>query len=215
LSLGSVIAARSTAQTFLVTFYPGGAPSGRTVTLTSSNPGVAAVPASVTMAAGQTAVSVPVTTGQGDGEVTIELRDGTRARALTVFVGVVPPERAPIAVAQPVGVAVLPLQTGGVLVVAPGNRRTLGVQLLTTPAGASTPVSVTSSNPVVAAIGSAAVILQGQRVAALDIVAGEAGEAELTLEFGGERRQLRVVVGTADDRVPGVVAPAVGVVVQP
>jgi hypothetical protein len=94
---------------------------------------------------------------------------------------------------------------------------TLGVQLLTAPATANIPVAVSSSNPAVVTVAGNVLVLQGQQVARLDLVTGlQSGVAVLTLEFGGMKQEVVVVVGTPPtNQIPVVTAPVVGVTVEP
>jgi hypothetical protein len=217
LSLGTVFAGRATTQTFRVLVYPDGAPSARQLTLSSSDPSIATVPATIAVVPGQRFVDIPVTSGASDGEATISMREGTMARDVSLVVGSIPTGRLPVAVTQPVGVGVWPRAPIAQVITPVNGGATLGVQLLTAPATANIPVAVSSSNPAVVTVAGNVLVLQGQQVARLDLVTGlQSGVAVLTLEFGGMKQEVVVVVGTPPtNQIPVVTAPVVGVTVEP
>jgi hypothetical protein len=76
---------------------------------------------------------------------------------------------------------------------------------------------VTTSDATVATVSPGAIVRAGQQLVNLEIVTGAAGTATLTIEVGGVRRELTIVVGS--DPTPGttppVVAAPVGVTVIP
>jgi hypothetical protein len=94
------------------------------------------------------------------------------------------------------------------------GQQTFGLTLLATPASASTPVTVTSSNPAVASISGNVTIASGAQTANVTIQTGSEGVATLTFQAGSATKQLTVVVGTPPAQlVPPTFANAVGVVV--
>jgi hypothetical protein len=91
----------------------------------------------------------------------------------------------------------------------------LTLQLVSSPVAANTPVTVTSSDPGIAAVLDPVTIATGARVANVRIVTGAQGTATLTFQAGGEGRQLTIVVGTPEAGTePPVIASPVGVVLS-
>lgn len=185
------------------------------VSVTSSDPQVAAVESAALVEAGSRVARVRVDAGS-EGEAVILLRAGALGRELRVRVG--PPVASATlpSVAPPVGVAVLPLPSAGVVLVSPAATRTLTVRLFDAPVAGATPVSVTSSDPAVARAGGSVVVPAGSTDALLVLETGVAGQALLTLRAGDVGRELEVVVGIPPaDRRPIAVGPPLGVVVLP
>ena len=181
------------------------------VTVTSSDPGVAEVLGSVTIAAGEQVAPLTLVTGAA-GEATLTLRIGSEVRQVTVFVGTPPPGRVPAILAARVGVALRTPPSAGRLTLSAAAQRTVALRLLTAPVAADTVVTVTSSDPGVAEVLGSVTIAAGEQVAPLTLVTGAAGEATLTLRIGSEVRQVTVFVGTPPPgRVPAILAARVGV----
>jgi hypothetical protein len=177
----------------------------------SSNPVAVSVAAGAFVPQGSTFARVSITTGAA-GSAELSLRAGATGRTLTVFVGVAPPDRVPAIVAAPVGVAVRSLPSAGTAIVPVGQSPTLTIDLLAADAAAATPVSVTTSDPAVANVSGPVVISAGSRRATFTLTTGVAGSAQLSFRVGLEGRTLDVIVGAAPpDRVPAILAPAVGV----
>jgi hypothetical protein len=181
------------------------------VVVSSSNPTVATATAAP-LRAGQLTANVTITT-IADGTATLVLRTGGEVRSVTVFVGTPPPDRTPLLIAQPVGASVVALPTFGRVFTPLGSVRTVGVRVFNAPADLDTPVTVTTSDPTVAAVTAPALVRAGQMQVDLTISSGAAGTATLTIEAGGVRRELTIVSG--NDPTPGttppIVAPPVGV----
>jgi hypothetical protein len=216
LALGTVFAGLSGTQSVGLLVYPDGAPAARTLTLTSSDPAVASVPASLQVAAGQKVVQVPITGGGSAGEAKITLRDGTIVREFAVISGTPPADRIPPAAAQPVGTMVLPLlgtAPVGYVAMPVGANPVVTAQIVEVPPAVDAIVTINSDRPGVAMVASPVILRAGDRVVALSITAGtESGVATLTLEFGNEKRTVKVIVGTPPaDALPAMMAPVVGV----
>ncbi len=188
------------------------------VTVTSSDAAVVQVANSpVEIPIGSRVAPIALTSGAG-GTATLTLTVNGQVQTFRVTVGA-PTAETPVVAAPLVGVVVNPANNAVGRVVAPAGPAVsagLGVQLLTTPATAPVFVTVTSSNPSVASAG-AGTIGVGDRVVPVTITTtGAQGVAVLTFEFDGQRRELVVVVGNpAASELPAVVAPVIGVQVQP
>jgi hypothetical protein len=220
LSFGTVFTGASGTQTVGLLVYPSGAPTARTLALTSSNPSVASVPASIEVAAGQKVVQVPIAAGGTAGETKITLQDGTIVREFSVITGPPPADRTPPGVTQPVGLLVLPLlgtAPVGYIATPVGASPVVGAQIVGVPPAVDTTVTITSDRPDVATVASPVVLHAGERIVTLSITAGsQSGIATLTLQFGNEKRTVVVVVGTPPaDALPAPMAPVVGVKVNP
>jgi hypothetical protein len=212
-SLGRLLAPASGQQALTVPLLPTPATVDTPVTVTSSDPGVAAVVGAVVVRAGSQTATLTITTGAA-GTALLTLRAGTEVRGLTVIVGTPPAGSVPPIVAPPVEVTVLRPTSLGQLVAPASGQQTLTVPLLPTPATVDTPVTVTSSDPAVATVVGAVVVRAGSQTATLTITTGTAGTALLTLRAGTEVRGLTVIVGTPPPgTVPPVVAPPVEVTV--
>ena len=126
------------------------APAGAdtTVSVISTNTTVATATAS-TVLAGQLTTDLTVT-ANADGIATIIIRAGGEVRAVTVYVGTPPAGAIPLLMATPVGVTISNPPSAGQLLAASGRQIAFTVQLLTAPATADVPVSVSSDNPGVA-----------------------------------------------------------------
>jgi hypothetical protein len=108
----------------------------------------------------------------------------------------------------------VPFPSLGSVFAAPGSTRTVTLRLLDAPAAATTPVSVSSSDPAIAAVTGPVVIPSGSTDATFAIEAGAAGSAVLTLVAGATGREVTVVSGAPSaGQTPPVVAPPIGVVV--
>jgi len=132
-----------------------------------------------------------------------------------VFVGPPPAGTTPLIVGLPVGISVTPLPFIGRAFAPVVSSRSIAVRLLSAPAPADIAITVTSSNPTVAAVATPARIRAGDQVAELSIVTGTAGSATLRLEGAGVAFEFTIVVGSdpAAGNTPINAAPAVGVVV--
>ena len=103
----------------------------------------------------------------------------------------------------------------GTLFSAIGGQPNVSLTFLSGPAGAPTPVVVSTSDPTVAAASGTTVVPTGSQVAALHIVTGAQGVATLTLRAGSDVAQIVVVVGTPPaSQIPLITARIVGVEVK-
>lgn len=178
------------------------------VVIESSNPAIAtAVAQPVAPGTRTTDVSI---TAHALGAATITFRAGGETRTLSVVVG--PTTVTPAAVpARPAGAAVRPLPGSRVFV--PAGVGALTLRALSQPSAADTPVHVTSSDPAVVDISSPGVVLAGEQVLSLTLLTGAAGRAVITIDAGGFRTALEILVGTEPDAssTPATTAPPVGV----
>jgi hypothetical protein len=217
LSLGTVFAALSSSQTVSLPFLPEAAAVPVVVSIASSDPTVAGVPATVTIPAGQTTVQIPIVTGGSAGSATLTLQGGGIIRVLTVFAGQVPADQIPPAVSQAVGVQVLPPLSLGTVFTPVAGVQAVRLVLFDAPVASPVTVQLASSDPAVASVPAQVVVNAGERVAEVPVTSGGTpGEATITLNAGSLARQLTVIVGPPPaDRVPPAVAPPVGVGVLP
>jgi hypothetical protein len=210
-SLGRVVTPQAGRATFTLVLLAAPAAAATPVVVSSSAAAVASVGGSLTIAPGQQSVTVDVLTG-GAGTATLTFRAGGELRQLTVVVGTPAAGDTPITFARPAGVAVLAAPVAGVIFSARTAQRTLTAPLLTAPRSGSTVVTISSSDPSIAIVTEAVAIPAGQQSATFTVATGLEGVATLTLDAGGEKRQLVVVVGTPPaSRIPTIVAPVVGV----
>ena len=187
------------------------APAGAdtTVSVISTNTTVATATAS-TVLAGQVTTDLTVT-ANADGIATIIIRAGGEVRAVTVYVGTPPAGAIPLLMATPVGVSISNPPSAGQLLAASGRQLAFTVQLLTAPAAADVPVSVSSDNPGVAT-AAATVIRAGSMVATVSITTVSDGRATLILRSGDVTRSITIFVGaTSPGSTPILFASPVGV----
>jgi hypothetical protein len=214
-SAGQLIAAAGRQISFTLPLLTAPAAVDTPVSVSSDNSSVATV-ANAIVRAGSTSATITVTT-IADGRATLIVRIGDLLRAVTIFVGTPPAGSTPALLASPVGVSVTALQTLGRAFAPLGVLRSLGIKVLESPAAVDTPISVTTSDATIATVSPGAIVRAGQQLVNLEIVTGAAGTATLTIEVGGVRRELTIVVGS--DPTPGttppVVAAPVGVTVIP
>ena len=153
-----------------------------------------------------------VVTG-AQGTATLTFRAGSETRELTVVVGPPAPGTEPPILARPIGIVLLAAPSAGRLITAPAAQAAFTLQLLSSPATAATPVTVTSSNTSVASVTGSVVIAAGARVASVTVATGVQGSATLTFRAGAETRELSILVGTPPPGTePPVIASPVGVV---
>jgi hypothetical protein len=184
------------------------------VTVTSSDESVARVINAPTVLAGQQVAPLTIATGNA-GVAVLTVRAGNDVRTVLVVVGSATADDTLAALAPPAGISVAPAQSGGQLFAPAGARQTITIRLLSSPATVDTPITVTSSNPSVAAIDGAVIVRAGSQVATLTIVTGAAGVADLFFAAGGQALDLTVVSGGAAATPSAIVAPPVGVAVSP
>lgn len=176
----------------------------------------------VVLAAGQTAIDVPVTActtcpndppsranaAVGNTSIVATSARGTAPATISVSDRSIGQALAPFAGGIGVGIA-LPASAGQILTTA-GQQVTSVVTLLSEPATLDTPVTITSSNPAVAS-ATGSTIGAGQLVSTLSITTGENGVAVLTIRAGDQVRSVTVFVGTPPpNQTPITLAPAVG-----
>ena len=196
------------------------AAAANTVTVTSSNPAIATINGTATIAAGSRMVTVSITTGSA-GTAILTLDAGSIRREFSLIVGsTLPPSGTPVITAPPVGISVVPSPAGvGRIAIAPGAavNATIGVQVMRTGRAMPATVTVSSSNPAIVGFASGAqvtrTIAAGELVLPIDLVSpGTPGAAILRFEIDGEVRELLVVVGDpSPSQIPAVMAPVVGV----
>ena len=166
----------------------------------------------VVIAQGANTATITIVTGTA-GTATLTLRVGNEIRQLVVVVGTPPPGTAPPTSSAPVGIVLLAAPSAGRLFVAPASQSAFGVRLLSSPAATNTPVTVTSSNPLVASVPGTANIPAGSQLVNVTVTTGVAGTATLTFRVGNETRELTVVVGPpAPGTEPPIVARPIGIV---
>ncbi|MCU1383321.1 MAG: LamG domain protein jellyroll fold domain protein [Acidobacteria bacterium] len=166
--------------------------------------------ASAVIPAGETDLAVPVT-GLAAGATTIV---ATSSRGTAWAIASV---SAPVAKTMPIEasdalVAVIPRRSLGQVFLAAGRAQTIPVALLSAPAGADTPVTISSSNAGAVSVAGDVVIAAGSQIANVPITAGGAATATLTLRAGNEISQLTLVVGPPFAGAPPVVSKPVGFV---
>jgi hypothetical protein len=185
------------------------------IQLSVVDPTIATVsPAVVVLPAGQTEVVAHVT-GVATGATTIS---ATSARGNTWAIASVSPlVPKTLGIDAPTtGVVVVPARVLGHVFAPVGGQQTVNVPLLSQPAIANVPVTISSTNPAVANVSGPVTIAQGARNATISISTGIAGTATLTFRVGNEISQLVIVVGTPPDgTAPPTLAAPVGVVLIP
>ena len=192
------------------------------ITLASGDAAVATVsPASTSILAGQTSAEVTVTACS-----TCPTDDPARqdeALGNTVIVAISPrgTVSAVVSVSDPVagrdvtafqqvGAAVSQAPSLGYVVLPAGRTLATVIQLLAAQAAASTPVSVFSSNPLVAT-ASASAVQSGEQTTTLRVDAIADGVTTITLRAGDDVRAVTVIVGTPPAGfTPIALAPIVG-----
>jgi hypothetical protein len=214
-TLGRVVTPPATQASLTVLLLSTPAASATVVTVTSTNPSIAQVVGAVTVPAGSQSATIALQTGAA-GTATLTFTVDGQGRDLTVFVGTPPPGTLAPILARPVGITVLPPLSAGRIITPTAGQTTVTVQLLSTPAAAATPVTVTSSNPAVATIEGPLTIPPGTVGVAITLQFGEPGSATLTFAVGSEVRELSVIVGTPPaGLLPLVAARPVGLYVLP
>jgi hypothetical protein len=213
-SFGRVLAGTSQQQPVTLTLTSAPVAAATTIFISSSNASVATVADTVILAAGTRTAVVPIATGAA-GSAVLTFVAGGEISQITVVVG--PPfADPPLTIAPAVGVVVTPLTStfAGRVFTPTLAQQTIGLKLLSNPAGSTTPVTVTSSNPSIASVPGNVSVGAGLQTADVSIQTGSQGVATLTFVAGSDTRQLTVVVGTPPpDLLPPVSSNAVGVVV--
>ena len=213
-SAGRVVAAQARHVPVTIVLLDAPSAAATPVTVSSSNPAVASVSGPITVAAGQQSITVEVVTGV-EGTATLTFRAGDSVRQLTIVVGAPAAGTVPLIVAPPAGVRVLAPPVAGTLFSSRTVQRTIVVPLLAAPRAGDTVVTISSSDANVASVAGVVTIPAGQLAATFTVATGIDGVATLTLDIGGEQRQILVIVGTPPAFMrPAILAPAVGVDVK-
>jgi len=196
-----------------------------TVTVRNSNPAVASVPGTVTVLAGQSMASIPVT-AVGEGIATVTVIIGADGLATAVFV--IPPFSGALTLladtvggvtggpplAIPVGLQVSPTPLPTV-VLSSGTTRTVTVPLSRPAPPGGLSVTVTLSNPAIASVPATIDIAAGQQTATFAVMALASGEALITLTAGTEVIQISLLVDRTLSLTGRGLAAPVGVLVAP
>ena len=197
------------------------AAANRSISIASSDPAVVQVEGPSHVMAGEQTVEIVLRTGAaGRAHLTFDV-DGERS-SIEILVDEAPSAAAPLAAAAPVGVRLTSSPGVGAVLAPAGvvSAATLVVPLLPAPTSGPVTVQVTSSHPSIvsiAGVGQAFTIPAGEQTLALPLsMSGTTGISVVTFEFGGERRDLLVVVGDSHpSQTPLLVAPVVGVEIRP
>lgn len=169
-------------------------PDDVTIDVRAGDAAILAVPATpIVLAAGATFVDVPVT-GVAAGNTAVIGESARGSAAAIVSVSAVTSGQTHAATAETVGLSQVNPPSSGTVMVAPGATAPTRIELFAAPARVETPVSVTSTNPLVAA-ATAANVPSGQTAVDLTITGGVAGVATLIIRAGDQVRSLTVVVG--------------------
>jgi hypothetical protein len=180
------------------------------VAASSSDPSVVEVGGSALIAAGSQGTTLQLTARQA-GSAVITLKFGASVFQFTVNVGTAQPGTTPPIVAKPVGVSLPHESSLGLLLLPAAGLHTVTLELVDSPVGSDTPVTVISSDPLVVEVEGLTVIRAGEQTAELILAAGDNGCSMLRLQTGSVARQIEICVGgsTAGKDVP-VLAPPVG-----
>lgn len=212
-SLGQLAVAPSATTTVTLRLFDAPVAATTPLLVRTSDAAVAEVLAPISVAAGSTDATVPITAG-ASGEAVLELVGGGTGRELRVVVGPPGASSTPPVVAPPVGIALLPFPSAGHVILPETSTRTVTLRILDEPAATDTALAIASSDPLVASIAGPVVIPAGSTGATFSITTGAAGTAIVTIVAGDQGRELRVVSGAPGAAAtPPVVAPPVGVVV--
>jgi len=156
-----------------------------TLSVVSSNTGVASVPASVTFASGQTSVTIPVTAVAPGTSVVTASTAGGNASA-TVNVTPAPPT---VSSLLPPSIAVTQGASGNFTVTISATR------------AADTPVPVVSSNPGIASVPAMVTVPAGQLSAPVPVSGVSPGTAQITASLNGSSASSQVTVNPAPPTV--------------
>jgi hypothetical protein len=211
-SAGEIYMDAAGAQPVSIPFLDTPAGTEILVTLVSSDATIADVPATAVIPVGATDVNFTVLGGNA-GTALLTLRAGNVVRSLTVIVDTPSAGARVPAVARPVGVDALALPSVGQVAVPVTDLKALSIELLANPATTAVTVTFSTADGAIAdTLEAQATIPIGGQSVDFSVISGLAGETTLTLNFDGESRELTVQVGTS---APAVIAPPVGVEVQP
>lgn len=162
------------------------------VMVLSTNTAVATARAAA-IAAGDTATLIEIT-AHADGIVTLVLRAGDAVKSIQVFVGAPPPGSAPLLLARPTGASIANAAAAGQVLLATGGQSIITVSVLSAPASAETPVSVSSLEPSIAT-GTSAPIPAGETTATISIQGLANGVTTLIVRAGADVRSVQVTIG--------------------
>ncbi len=214
-SLGDLILPLGTAQTLRFELLAAPLAVDTTFAVSSSDPGVAQVPASIVVPAGETGGEIEITPGIA-GETTIAFLTADRSgRQIRILTGTPPANQIPPILAPPVGTIVLELPSLGDLLFETGALRSVTLAFLDAPVAQDVTLVVSSSDPNVAQVIGSVVVPAGEVEAPVLIQTGVGGEADLAfLSNGRDGRTVRVFAGDPGaSRTPPILAAPIGVVV--
>jgi hypothetical protein len=218
---GEVFAPLGATRTISVRVLAAPLGSDTPVTVTSSDPSVVAAAGPAVVPAGQQVVELTLMTGAG-GTATLTIEAAGVRVEVRVVVGSDPTAASTTIGASPAGISVIAAPSlGRIIAPAVASAPAIVVPLLGAPAAAPVQVVVTSSNVGVAALGTGASVTltidAGAQVVNLPLsIGGAQGVAVLTFEFGGQRRELIVIVGNPPaSQIPALTSPVIGVQVLP
>jgi len=189
LSLDAASAAAGTSATGTVILSAAATAGGATIALSSSNPAVVSVPASVTVPAGSTSATFPVSTGAATAPTTVTITALYAGQVKGTVVNVVLATLSSLSL-NPASVAAGSMSTGTV---------TLGVPA--PPGGVL--VTLSSSNTAVAAVLPSVTVAAGATSANFSVstTACTAGSATLSGAYGGASRSAGLTVTSNPDNV--------------
>jgi len=184
------------------------------VSATSSDETIARLVNAPVVQSGQQVAPLVIATGRA-GTAVLTIRAGSETRSILVVVGGSAAGQTIAALAAPTAISVAPPATISQLFTPPQASQTIQLRLLTTPATADIPVTVTSSNTSVAVVSGSVVVHAGEQVATITVTTGSAGVADLSLNVGGRVTTLTVAVGDTGAAAAAILAPPAGIAVMP
>ena len=177
------------------------------VQLRAADPTVITFPVNpVVVPAGQTSVEAAVR-GAAVGSTTVFAESSHGHTYAIVSVGAVAADTPVDVVAPAAGASLLLPPSIGMVIGDPGQSVALRVAVLAAAATVNTPVSVVSTNPLVAT-ATASDVVAGEQTSSLVITTGIAGTATLVIRAGDQVRSITVVVGAAASAGTSLVAAA-------
>lgn len=165
--------------------------SAGTLAVSSANPGVATVPSSVSFAAGQTSVSIPVA-GVAPGTTAVTASANGGAASATVNVTPAPP--------------IVTALTPASLTITQGSSGTLTVAISAAQAG-DTQIALATSNGAVASVPSAVIVPAGQLSAPVAVAGNSPGDVQISASLNGSSAVSQVRVTPAPPTVVSLVPP--------
>ena len=161
------------------------------LTVTSSNTGVATVPSSIAFAVNQTSIAIPVTAvAVGNAQITATLNDGSVSA--TVDVSAAPPT---IASLQPVSETITQGGTGNLTVTISAAQ------------SSATTVSLTSSASSIASVPATVSVPAGQTSASIPVSANTPGTAVITASLNGTSATSTITVTANLPKIVSLVPP--------